>query len=107
MPARERQVLFPNGYVWFVFLSALDIMLTWIVLHRGGREANSLANAVLTRWGLPGFVVFKFVLVVVVIVICEIVGKRDLKSARTLLAGGIVITCLPVATAFVLLLAHR
>ena len=29
----KRSVLYPNAYVWFVFLAALDIMLTYLILH--------------------------------------------------------------------------
>ena len=38
-------VLYENHYTWFVLVSALDIMLTWLVLHAGGREANAIADA--------------------------------------------------------------
>jgi hypothetical protein len=99
-----RQVIFPNGYVWFVFLSALDIMLTWVILHVGGREANTLADAIIRHHGLPGLVIFKFLLVIVVILICEHVGRTRYESARVLLSVGIMITCLPVVLALLLLL---
>ena len=103
----RRQVLFPNGYTWFVFLSSLDIILTWVVLHLGGREVNALADRIIWRWGLPGLVTYKFLLVTLVIVLCESVGRRNPESARKLLAVGIVVTCLPVALALLLLLIQR
>ena len=107
MPADSKvHVIFPNGYVWFVFISALDIMLTWIVLHLGGREANQLANAILYRYGLPGLVVFKFALVILVVLICEWVGRRRPESARLLLSVGIMVTCLPVVLAMMLIAFH-
>src|SRR5262249_30759008 len=31
-------VRYPNEYVWLVFVSALDVMLTWVVLSTGGGE---------------------------------------------------------------------
>jgi hypothetical protein len=99
----KSHVIFPNGYVWFVFVSALDIMLTWVVLHLGGREANALANAIIYRYGLPGLVVFKFALVVIVVLICEFVGRRKHESARLLLSVGIMVTCMPVVLALALL----
>lgn len=99
----QRHVIFPNGYVWFVFVSALDIMLTWVVLHLGGREANALANEIIYRYGLPGLVAFKFALVIVVVLICEIVGRKKHESARLLLSVGIMITCMPVVLALALL----
>src|SRR5262245_59984418 len=93
---RSRQVLFPDGYVWFVFMSALDIMLTWVVLHVGGEEANSLADRVINQFGLVGLVRYKFLLVMVVIMVCETVGRKNRETARKLLSCGIMITCMPV-----------
>lgn len=105
-PRGKAHVIFPNGYAWFVFVSALDIMLTWVVLHVGGREANSLADAIIYRYGLPGLVTFKFALVIIVVLICEWVGRRREESARLLLSIGIMITCMPVVLAFGLMLLH-
>lgn len=96
-------VRYPNHYVWLVFLSALDIMFTRIVLHAGGTEANPLALLVINKWGLPGMVIFKFVLVTVVILLCEVIGKRNDRAGRRLCAFGIVVTCVPVLLALLLL----
>jgi hypothetical protein len=101
-----RHVIFPNGYGWFVLVSALDIMLTWVVLHVGGREANALAERVVYRFGLPGLLVYKFALVILVIGICEYVGRRNREKARKLLSVGIMITCMPVVLALALLTRH-
>lgn len=106
MEQKKREVLFPNGYVWFVLVSALDIMLTWVVLHAGGREANALAERVIFHFGLPGLVAYKFVLVIVVVAICEFVGRRKRETARKLLSVGIMITCMPVVLALALLKLH-
>jgi hypothetical protein len=102
----KTHVIFPNGYVWFVFISTLDLLLTWIVLYLGGREANTVANEILNRFGLPGLIVFKFALVVIVVMICEFVGRRREESARLLLSVGIMITCLPVVLAMILIAFH-
>ena len=48
------QPLYPNRYVWFVFLSAMDVFMTFIVLQIGGSEANGIANWILERYGLSG-----------------------------------------------------
>jgi hypothetical protein len=97
-------VLYPNLYTWFVFLSAMDVMMTWVVLHWGGTELNSVADAVLQRYGLRGMVMFKFALVVVVIVLCEVAGRYKPRAGRRLARASIVITCIPVTAAFVQLL---
>jgi hypothetical protein len=103
---KRRPVLFPNGYVWFVFISTLDIMLTWVILHFGGREVNAVADHIIWQYGLPGLVAYKFALVVGVIAICEVVGRRRSGAARFLLGVGITVTCFPVLLALVLLLLH-
>src|SRR4051812_22441614 len=36
----RRGVLYPDHYAWFVLFSALDVMLTWLVLSWGWREVG-------------------------------------------------------------------
>jgi hypothetical protein len=99
-------MLYPNLYTWLLFVSALDVMLTWVVLYYGGREANAIADAVIQHLGLPGIVLFKFALVLLVIIICEIVGRRRPRTGQKLAAAGIIITTVPVLISFALLLIH-
>jgi hypothetical protein len=106
MQSRRTPVRYPNEYVWFVFVSALDLMLTWIVLHFGGREANGIANTILRNFGLVGFVIFKFGLVVLVICICEVVGRHNDRVARRIAMFAVGVTCLPVLLSILLLLTH-
>jgi hypothetical protein len=96
-------VLYENHYTWFVLVSALDVMLTWVVLHAGGREANGIAAAVLQRWGLEGMVVFKFALVVLVIALCEVIGRRNRAAGRQLATWAVALTCVPLVIAVGLL----
>jgi hypothetical protein len=99
------QVLFPQAYVWYVFVSALDVMFTAIVLHHPhGVEVNPVANYVIQRWDLAGAVVFKFLLVVLVILICEVVGRRRYPTGRVLAMIAVIIGCVPVIAASVQLL---
>ena len=100
----RRAALYPNAYTWFVLLGALDIMLTWVVLHMGGREVNVLADWIIRRWALPGMVVFKFVLVMVVVIICEIVGRHSARAGRRLAKLAVIITAIPVVLSFVQML---
>jgi hypothetical protein len=100
---KRRDVLYPDAYVWFVFVSCLDIMLTWVVLARGGREVNALADTIIRRYGLTGMVLFKLALVTLLVLICETVGRRSERAGRNLAHAAIVISALPVSLAILLL----
>ena len=102
-PSRRRigwfsmpRMLYPTAYKWFVLVSAADIMLTWFILLLGGSEVNVLADAVIAHAGLKGILIYKFCLVVLVVLICEIVGRRRPRGGRNLARLAIVITGLPV-----------
>jgi hypothetical protein len=106
-------VRYPGPYVWFVFLSALDIILTYLILHpvlfssdltmseSRGFEANALADWIIRRWDVPGMVVFKFALVVLVVGICELIGRRKDETGRRLAEWAVAITAIPVVVALV------
>jgi len=98
--------LYPEAYTWLVFVSALDVMFTWVILFLGGRELNALAAVIIRRGGLAAMVAFKFGLVVFVIVLCEIVGRRSPKAGRGLAYCGVVISALPVVVSVALLVRH-
>jgi hypothetical protein len=113
-PPRSRiGVLYPNAYVWFVFLSALDVMLTYLILNpfmffadngtteSRGSETNALANWVIQRWDVPGMVAFKFVIVALVIVLCEVIGHHKGAVGRRLAEWAVAITSIPVIVALI------
>jgi uncharacterized membrane protein len=94
-----RATLFPQHYVWFVFVSSLDIMFTWLILHYGeerAQEVNPVADAVIAVRGLPGLVVFKFLCVVVVVLVCEIVGRIRHKTGLWLAWLAVILAMVPV-----------
>jgi len=109
----RRSVRYPGAYVWFIFVSALDIMLTYLILHpvlfaadlemteSRGSEANALADQIIQRWDVPGMVIFKFILVVIVIGICEFIGHRRDETGRRLAEWAVAITVIPVVVALV------
>jgi hypothetical protein len=105
-PDGRIHVLYPNTYVWLVFLASLDIMLTWIVLSPvfGGVEVNWLANLVIRAGGLKATVLYKFGLIVLVIVICEFIGRRRRRTGLRLATWCLAIQCIPVIAAFAQLL---
>ena len=102
-----RQVLYPDLYAWFVFVSALDLVLTWLVLHRGGREVNLLADFVIDRFGRGGIVTFKFGVVAFVVIACEWIGRRRRDLGRRLATWAIIIPSAAVGIAFLQLLTAR
>jgi hypothetical protein len=96
----------PNAYVWLVFFSAMDIMLTWAILARGGSEVNPIADSVIMAWGLNGAITFKFSLMLLVIIVCEVVARSREKVARTLAWAAVIISATPVFYSLGLLLIH-
>jgi hypothetical protein len=93
------EVLYPKLYVWYVFISTMDLILTWIILHIGGSEENFLADWVIARFDLPGVVVFKYGLVLMVISICEIIGRNSYRRGKHLGEWAVGLTFIPVVVA--------
>lgn len=129
-PRRRRGVLYPNLYVWFVFLATLDIVCTYMIMHPAlfpdadpvvvedngdllvvpigrGEELNPLADQIIERWGVPGKVIYKFSLVLLVILICEIVGRARPATGRRLAEWAVALTAVPVAFAVMQMLTDR
>ena len=97
---------YPNAYVWLVFFSAMDIMLTWAILARGGREVNPIADEVIQAWGLNGAILFKFSLMLLVVIVCEVVARTRPAVARTLAWAAVAVSAIPVFYSIILLLIH-
>ena len=89
-------VRFPNLYLWLVFLSALDVVLTRVILYFGGTEVNPLADWIIINWGQMGMSLFKFGIVAFVISICEYTARLDQRMAFRLALAGCIISALPV-----------
>jgi hypothetical protein len=100
------EMRYQSGYVWFVFVSSLDIMLTWLILNKGGIEVNPVAKLVIDSWGLPGAIGFKFALTLFVIIACEITGRHKDQTGRNLIIIAIVLSTVPVVWSLVLLLSE-
>lgn len=99
-------MLYPIAYKWFVFISAVDVVMTWFILLLGGREVNVLADAVISHAGLKGILVYKFCLVILVVLLCEFVGRRRAALGRNLARASIAITSIPVALSIAQLVSH-
>lgn len=99
-------MLYQRAYLWFVLVSALDIVFTWTILSLGGKEVNVIADAVIAHTGFSGMMIYKFCLVLLVVVICEVVGRRRLALGRFLASWSVAITAVPVVLSLYQLLAH-
>ena len=103
----SRHMRYPNAYAWLLLLSSMDIMLTWVILLFGGNEVNPVARWVIDHFELPGMIVYKFVLIVFFITICEVVGTlRDI-TGWLLSRFSVLIACVPVFWAMYLLARHN
>lgn len=98
IPAEVRTdgVLFPAGYTWLVLAGSLDIIFTYVMLNLGAIEVNVIANAALSHAGLWGLILLKFSVVAGVLWICEYVGRRRLRAARSLVSAGVALNFFPV-----------
>ena len=109
VPSRPRFFSLPamryqNAYVWLVFAATMDAILTRLVLKVWmGSEVNPIAAAVINVMGYNWAIVFKLATILLVIVICEVVGRRDDKAGRQLAYLAVFINAVPVAYTFFLL----
>ena len=120
-PVRPRwlslpQMRYQNAYVWILFFSSLDVILTYVILRRNDgstQEVNPIAQVVIEAWGgmdgfgMAGASVLKFALVALAIVICEVVGRTNDRKGKYLawvLAG---IAAVPVVWSLILLFTHQ
>jgi hypothetical protein len=101
-----KPVLYPNVYAWYVLLASLDLMLTSAILEAGGYELNAVADGIYLRWGMGGMIVYKFLLVSVVVCICEFVGRRREPTGRRLAEWAVAISAIPVALALMQLIVR-
>ncbi len=80
----HRDLLYTRWYAWLLIASALDIVMTAMVLSLGGIELNPLAAAVIGRFGMHGATAYKFALIILVIVLCEVIGRHKPHWGRSI-----------------------
>lgn len=100
-------LLFPIEYLLFVFASAMDVILTWLILEAGGRELNPLAEVVINYHGLNGMVAYKFALVVLVVILCESIGRLKMVKGRALAWFCVLLTSAVVTWSLALITIHQ
>lgn len=72
--------------VWFLFVSALDVFMTYLLIrHPNYTEANPIAAFFINHWGIKGMVYFKFFMVAFVCVITQIIAHTREDIARRIL----------------------
>ena len=111
----RRRMLFETEVSWFVLASALDVALTFLVLHYSNNgmthgtfvESNPLARWFISHWGFRGMAGYKLLMTLIVVVIAEFVGRQKPTVARMLLWGGTIVVASVVIHSVRLLLAHR
>lgn len=75
----------------FVMASTLDALLTrFLLLYRGANEhtfveSNPIPRYFLESWGLDGLIYFKFAVVALIALICQIIARRKVDVARRVL----------------------
>ncbi len=94
---------YPYVYLWLLLLSAMDVLLTWTLFHQGAYEANPIAEYVIDRWQLNGMILYKFALITLFILICEVVGALRDATGRLLSRISILIAAVPVVWSLLLL----
>ena len=87
---------YENCYVCFVFLSSLDLILTWWILKAGGCEVNPVADWIISDYGRFGLLTFKFGLVIFVILLCEFIGQHKDGLGRFVARLAVGLTSVPV-----------
>lgn len=94
--ALGREVLFPNQYAWYLLACALDIMLTVTILeHLHGREVNAVAQRAIELGGHWGLIGLKFASAVLVVSICEYVGRRKRRVGERVAGLAVAISAAP------------
>ncbi len=97
---RHPSVLYPERYVWYVLTAVLDIVVTVTVLvHYGAKEVNSIAQASIELFGTWGLVGLKFLTLVIVVAICEYVGRKHDRLGRILATIAVILSLMPVLAA--------
>lgn len=92
----RREVFFPDHYCWYLLVCVLDLVLTNTVLnHFGGVEVNGLASGVIEAAGFWGLIGFKMATVILVILICEHIGRVRPHTARRVAEWAIAISAIP------------
>ena len=93
------RVRYPKHYFLYIVLAAVDVLMTWVLLQHGATEINAIAAGVIEWAGGPGMAAYKFALVALVLVICEVVSREKPGMGRGLAVTAVLISLVPPAFA--------
>jgi hypothetical protein len=94
--------------VALVLVSVLDVLMTHTLLRQGFHfyESNPVARWFFARWNMAGMVGFKFLVISIAIVACEVVERRRPGVGRRIIGIGVVAACAVVAYSVLLFIRH-
>jgi len=97
----------------FIMASTLDVVMTYILVNKSTAgnhtwfvESNPFARYFWESWGFDGLVLFKFGLVALVSVICQIIARQKIEVARRVLYFATLIVTSVVIYSVVLMVQH-
>ena len=84
----KRDVLLAQEYLGFLLLNMFDLFLTGYIFRNGGMEANGLAAWIHDHFGQAGFAYYKFGLVAIVVMACEGISLKNIRTSRIIVTAG-------------------
>ncbi|MBL0927710.1 MAG: hypothetical protein IBJ11_08670 [Phycisphaerales bacterium] len=104
VPAALRTpVMYPRAFAAYIGLSAADVLLTSACFNHGAYEANVVAGLFLRWGGEEGMAMFKFSTVMLVLLICQLVGRERTDVGRGVVHCACFVSALPVTLALFIL----
>lgn len=83
-----RQLPLEEESAVFILVNFADVVLTGLAFSFGAREVNVAANWILSRFDLVGMVIYKFVLVTFILLVCQYIHPTHPRTARMVLLMG-------------------
>ncbi len=102
----KRDVILAQEYLAFTLLNLFDLFLTGYIFGHGGMEANGLAAYIWSHYHGIGFTIYKFLLVAVIVTVCEIISLKSIRKARLVVTFGCFIYVLVVLYESALIYTH-
>jgi hypothetical protein len=84
----KKDLVLGQEYLAFLLLNLFDLFLTGYIFKHEGMEANQVAVFILKYGGLSGFALYKFLMVVVIVVLCEAIAIASVPKARVVVMIG-------------------